>query len=209
MNTLQKAVTGIGISAAIGLSAYAAEQVFNESLPPAQVHERLVECDTLKDQMLRNKCSAEAQGINFDTLDVMQVGSLLGLIGTSYLAFRSLYREADGQKQVGVETVPVPSRLLVKEFVPREPDAEMSSGRLAVRSYQATCTPALVDGLFTAMQADAATFEPPITLERSDVEIVKYGGDTHRGTFGAEVTIPAGHIIPDTYTRIAATEKTL
>ena len=207
MNTLQKAVTGVGLSAAIGLSAYAAEQIF-ETPPRDQVHERIMECRTLPDELNRNRCGAEAIGSNLNILDVLQLGSLVALAGTGYLGFRALRREVEDQGTTGAQSAPVPSQLLVKEFAPRDSDIEKSAGRLIVRSYRYGCSPALVDELCDAMQADAATFEPPIELSRSDVEIVHYGGDMYKGTFGAEVTIPEGHIVPDTYTRIAAPERT-
>lgn len=98
---------------------------------------------------------------------------------------------------------------IIKEFVPHDPGHIRSAGRLIVRATNYGSHLDKFDGFFDTMAADALTFEPPIELDRGDVEIVQYGGERYKGTFGMEVSIPAGHVIPLEYTRQQAAEQTL
>lgn len=97
---------------------------------------------------------------------------------------------------------------IVKEFVPRDPEVERSAGRLIVRAENYASSLAKFDEFFKIMAADMLTFEPPIELDREDVEIVQYGGERYRHTFGMEVTIPEGHAVPENYSRLCMTEPT-
>ena len=97
---------------------------------------------------------------------------------------------------------------IVKEFVPIDRSVALSTGRLVVRANNYGSSLAKFDELFDVMAADALTFEPPIELDREDVEVVHYGGERYAKTFGLEVTIPEGHVIPADYMRIQQTELT-
>ena len=98
---------------------------------------------------------------------------------------------------------------LVREFAPVDPSDARSAGRLTMRATNYGSPLDRFDKFFDVMAADMLTFEPPIELDREDPEIVQYGGERIKRTFGLEVTIPAGHIVPDTYVRIQSPEKTL
>lgn len=98
---------------------------------------------------------------------------------------------------------------IVREFVPIDRAISLSAGRMIVRANNYGSSLAKFDTLFDVMAADALTFEPPIELDREDVEIVHYGGKRYARTFGLEVTIPEGHVIPDEYARMRQVEFTL
>lgn len=97
---------------------------------------------------------------------------------------------------------------IIREFVPKDPSVALSAGRLIVRANNYGCSLKKFDELFHVMADDAATFEPPIELDREDVEVVHYGGERYSKTFGLEVNIPQGHIISPEYIRMAQTELT-
>jgi hypothetical protein len=97
---------------------------------------------------------------------------------------------------------------IVKEFVPHEQSVALSAGRLVVRAENYGSSLTKFDELFDVMAADALTFEPPIELDREDVEVVHYAGERYSGTFGLEVSIPEGHTIPADYTRTQQLELT-
>ena len=99
-----------------------------------------------------------------------------------------------------------PEQHIVREFVPRDRTVALSSGRVVVRAENYGSSLAKFDELFDVMASDALTFEPPIELDRADVEVVHYGGERYAKTFGLEVTIPEGHIIPTEYMRMDQTE---
>ena len=98
---------------------------------------------------------------------------------------------------------------IIKEFWPRNEELETTAGRLIVRATNYGSSLAKFDEFFDIMVADALTFVPPIELHREDVEIVHYAGDSYRHTFGMEVSISQGHVVPEEYTRISCTERTL
>jgi hypothetical protein len=98
---------------------------------------------------------------------------------------------------------------IVKEFVPRNPEDMRSAGKLIIRASNYGSSLDKFDGFFDTMAADALTFEPPIELDREDVEIVQYGGDRYKRTFGMEVSIPEGHVIPEEYRRLQSATLTL
>ncbi len=102
-----------------------------------------------------------------------------------------------------------PEQHLVKEFVPNDAAKERTAGRLIIRSTNYGSKLSKFDGLFNVMAADALTCEPPIELERDDVGIVQYGGARFKRTFGMEVSIPEGHVVPQEYTRVQEAEYTL
>ncbi|HEY1644877.1 MAG TPA: hypothetical protein VGF75_00640 [Candidatus Saccharimonadales bacterium] len=97
---------------------------------------------------------------------------------------------------------------IVKEFVPRDRTVALSAGRLVVRADNYGSSLAKFDELFGVMATDALTFKPPIELDREDVEVVRYGGESYAGTSGIEVIIPEGHVIPADYIRMQQTELT-
>jgi hypothetical protein len=99
-------------------------------------------------------------------------------------------------------------QILVKEFVPIDRELAVSAGRLVLRARNYGSRLDKFDKLFDTMAKDALTFEPPIELDREDVEVVHYGGSRYAGTFGLEVDIPEGHVIPSEYARIRETELT-
>lgn len=93
---------------------------------------------------------------------------------------------------------------LIREFVSVNPDDARSAGRVIIRSLNYGSMLDKFDKFFDAMQADMQTFVPPIELGRGDAEVTHYVG----GTFGLEVPIPAGHTVPEAYTRIPTVERT-
>ncbi len=98
---------------------------------------------------------------------------------------------------------------IIKEFVPSDYDAALSAGRIIVRADNYGSTLAKFDQLFDIMAADMLTYEPPIELDREDVEVVHYGGRHYARTFGLEVPIPEGHVVPAEYVRMSTIELTL
>jgi hypothetical protein len=98
---------------------------------------------------------------------------------------------------------------MVKEFWARDPENVRSTGRVIIRANNYGSSLAKFDELFDTLQQDMLQFEPPIALDREDVEIVKYGGYSYKNTFGIEVTIPEGHVLPEEYRRIPNTEALL
>ncbi len=90
----------------------------------------------------------------------------------------------------------------IKEFAPLDMSDPCSAGSVIVRFANYGSGLDMFDRSFTAMQADMATFEPPIELDREDTKVVQYDGECYRGTFGLEVAIPAGHVVPEQYRRV-------
>lgn len=101
-----------------------------------------------------------------------------------------------------IEKIEHPKQQVIKEFVPGDRSVALSTGLLVVRANNYGRSLAKLEELFQIMVADALTFEPPIELGREDVDVTRYGGDRYAKTFGLEVTIPEGHVIPDEYTRV-------
>jgi len=95
---------------------------------------------------------------------------------------------------------------IIKEFAPLDYNVGLSAGRLVVRASNYGSDLAKFDELFDVMAADGLTFEPPIELDREDVEVVHYGGTRYANTFGLEISIPEGHVIPNAYVRIEKPE---
>jgi|GEM_PF-7047165 len=95
----------------------------------------------------------------------------------------------------------------IKEFAPRDRSVALSAGGLIVRANDGSSL-AQFDEMFAVMAADGLTFEPPLQLDRGDVEVVRYGGERYAKTFGLEVTIPEGYAIPADYVRIDQVELT-
>lgn len=98
---------------------------------------------------------------------------------------------------------------IVKEFVPSNPEDVRSAGRLVIRASNYGAGLDKFDGFFDTLAADALTFEPPIEIDREDAEVVQYGGERYKRTFGLEVSIPEGHVIPEEYVRLRSPEPTL
>jgi hypothetical protein len=90
---------------------------------------------------------------------------------------------------------------IIKEFIPQSGALEQAAGRLIVRAARYGGRLIVLDELFATMEADVLRCDPPIELQRSDVEVVQYGGDRYAHTFGLEAPIPEGHRIPPDYTR--------
>ena len=97
---------------------------------------------------------------------------------------------------------------IVREFVPRDRDDVLSAGRVVVRANNYGSSLAKFDELFDVMAADMLTFQPPIELDREDVEVKHYAGERYSGTFGLEVSIPGGHVVPTEYVRTLEAELT-
>ena len=98
---------------------------------------------------------------------------------------------------------------IVKEFARTPREDAGGPGRMIVRATNYGSHLDRFDKLFAIMAADAATCEPPIELDRNDAEVVHYGGERYAHTFGLEVQIPGGYIVPEDYTRIDRVEPTL
>ena len=97
---------------------------------------------------------------------------------------------------------------IIKEFVPRDRSVALSAGQLVVRADNYGSSLTKFDELFEVMASDALTFEPPIELDREDVQVVHYGGERYAKTFGLEVTIPEGHVVLADYARMHRVELT-
>jgi hypothetical protein len=97
---------------------------------------------------------------------------------------------------------------IVKEFVPKDHDIALSAGRIIVRANNYGSSLAKFDELFDVMAADALAFEPPIELDRDDVQVTHYAGERYAGTFGLEATILEGHIVSGEYSRMHQVELT-
>lgn len=97
---------------------------------------------------------------------------------------------------------------IVREFWPRNPEEAKSGGRLIIRATNYGSSLDRFDTFYELLSQEAASFEPPIEIGRDDVEIVQYGGVRYKGTFGLETSIPDGHVVSDSYTRVARSELT-
>lgn len=95
---------------------------------------------------------------------------------------------------------------IIKEFYPRDREEALSTGRMIIRANNYGSSLVKFDEMYEIMAADALTFEPPIELDREDVEVVHYAGERYKRTFGLEVSIPQGHTIPADYSKIRQPE---
>lgn len=100
-------------------------------------------------------------------------------------------------------------QLIIREFAPGDRDTALRAGRIIVRADNYGSSLAKFDELFDIMSTDMLTFQPPIELDREDVEVVHYAGRRYAHTFGLEVSIPEGHVVPAEYVRVPTVESTL
>lgn len=95
---------------------------------------------------------------------------------------------------------------IVKEFCEDKREAAQYAGRLVIRSRNYGDTLGYFDQLFAAMEEVASNCEPPLGLDRDDVEVVHYGGRFYKNTYGLETYIPLGIKVPDDCIRIIGLE---
>lgn len=100
---------------------------------------------------------------------------------------------------------------IIREFCPYlGPSTSIGyAGRLIVRAENYGNRLSKFDELFAVMAADALQFEPPLQLDREDVEVVHYAGSMYKRTFGLEVNIPKGVIVSNKYTQVSQQESLL
>jgi hypothetical protein len=107
-----------------------------------------------------------------------------------------------------VETNPTQSELaIVKEFCESNLDVARHAGRLVIRSKNYGSSLRYFDQLFETMEDVASRCEPPFDVDRTDTEVVHYGGQYYKNTFGLETNVPIGTIVPDDCTRITMLEQ--
>lgn len=109
--------------------------------------------------------------------------------------------------------IPMPRRhhetakpVIIKEFAPRDKEAALSAGRLIVRETSYGSSMDKLMRFTDILIADAAAFEPPLTLTPADVEVVEYAGERYARTFGVEANVPEGHRVAADYSRLQHVE---
>jgi hypothetical protein len=90
MGAVKKAITGVGISVAIGAGGYTAGKVFGT--PPEVTHEMYMDCLRLDNDTARVNCINDTvNGITWPGL--LQLASIVGVACSGYLFYRGVRDE--------------------------------------------------------------------------------------------------------------------
>lgn len=98
---------------------------------------------------------------------------------------------------------------IIKEFWPRYPDSVTSAGWLIVGATNFGSELGRFDTFYDVIAEDAAASVPPLPVNRSAASVIHFGSGAYEHTFGLQVRVPEGHVVPDTYTRVNNPEFTL